>query len=191
MNDLSIRRVTDKDYLDVAKIISSQPTMFGTDITHLHAHFSAIVMNQSESWISLAAECNGELVGVMRLALWENSPSWSVGCNFTKAQRSLNYSTNRLISLELYRRCMEIAEENNRYDGYIILPDLTNNVRKNMHLEMSPWIKSRYNVLDVEIIPPMTMSKWTIFQTLSGKLNGLNLKQLVVRHSMLREEYKK
>jgi hypothetical protein len=85
---------------------------------------------------------------------------------------------------------MIFAEKDYRYDGYILLPDIENAKRKQLHLDMIPWIRDRYDVCDVEVIPPYTKSKWAVFRTLFGSLDGKNARALVVRHSHLREEFR-
>lgn len=186
---VTVRPYNEFDLSAVDTIIRSQTKMFGTNIVSMHDSIIQDYAKQKKNTFPYVAEYENKISGIMRITFWEGMPFWTVGANFTLLDSSLNYIKNRIISLLLYKQCMMKAEENFRYDGYILLPDI-NTKRKQLHFEMIPWIRDRYDVRDVEIIPPFTESKWTAFRSLAGPFSGKNARTIVVRHSHLKAEYR-
>lgn len=188
---MSIRPMTESDTPAIESIVKSQKTMFGTNIIQYHDFFIKRIIDPSG--LSVVGEISGEVLGVMRINLWNHLPFWNVGMNFTKNSGGLEYVKSRALSLSMYDYCMRYAEEDNRYDGYIAITDTGRNLKKrrNLHAELFPPITTRYDLTDVEIIQPFSTSKYEAFQWMLGSLAMKNVRPVIIRHSHLREEFRK
>ena len=189
---INVRLYEEKDFQVVTDIIQSQDKMFGADISNDWNYYIEAVTNTVNLGVTVLGEIDGKVEGVMRVNYWEKMPFWSVGSNFTIKRQGLAYIRHRALSLSMYDKCMSLAEQEGRYDGYMIITDLGNhlNKRKLLHSELMPSIANRYIINDIEVIPPFKLSKFEMFNQLLGNLRGKNQSPIVVRHNSLKTEFR-
>lgn len=166
--------------------------MFGTNIENDWNNYISSVTQPLDLGLTVVGKIDNEIEGVMRINFWNKMPFWSVGSNFTINRSGLDYIRHRALSLAMYTYCMQYAELEKRYDGYIIITDLGENFKKRklLHDKLMPTIQEKYLVNDVEIIKPFEKSKYEAFNLLLGRLSGKNEKSIVIRHNSLKSEFR-
>jgi hypothetical protein len=189
---INVRPYCNDDFNVVSDIIKSQPTMFGTKIENYWAGYISSVTQPRDLGLTVIGEIDNEIKGVMRINFWGKMPFWHIGSNFTLRQTGLDYIKHRALSLAMYTYCMQYAESEKRYDGYIIITDLGENFKKRklLHDKLMPTIQEKYIVNDVEIIKPFEKSKYEAFNVLLGRLSGKNERAIVIRHNSLKSEFR-
>lgn len=187
-----VRPYCNDDFDKVSNIIKSQSTMFGTNIENDWNNYISSVTQPLDLGLTVVGKIDNEIEGVMRINFWNKMPFWSVGSNFTIKRSGLDYIRHRALSLAMYTYCMQYAELEKRYDGYIMITDLGENFKKRklLHDKLMPTIQEKYLVNDVEIIKPFEKSKYEAFNLLLGRLSGKNEKSIVIRHNSLKSEFR-
>jgi hypothetical protein len=187
-----VRPYCNDDFDKVSNIIKSQSTMFGTNIENDWNNYISSVTQPLDLGLTVVGKIDNEIEGVMRINFWNKMPFWSVGSNFTINRSGLDYIRHRALSLAMYTYCMQYAELEKRYDGYIMITDLGENFKKRklLHDKLMPTIQEKYLVNDVEIIKPFEKSKYEAFNLLLGRLSGKNEKSIVIRHNSLKSEFR-
>lgn len=176
----------DRDYEEMKRIVSSHAFMYGVKIDA--ARFVARLDRSTKDSMTISIFRDGKLFGCAKQNFWSNLPIWSVGSMFFDDNR--NSPSVFEGGRALFEFMSARAEADDRYDYYYVVRD-TGTLRKDMTSKIDTAFATRYDVIDVEVVPPHTLPKCKAFEWMLDALSGHNTKTLVIRHGYLRPEFRK
>lgn len=182
----------EKDKEQVIKLIKSHDKMHGVTITDFHDKFIesfTTISNQNRGSICILNE-NEELLGIGKVTWSENLPIWLVDFAFIKQPTDMNSNRVSLeVTAHVFDFAVEQAELRNRYDFYYAVRDKTGGRLKNVN-GLNPKIQERYEITDLEVLTPGTISKYASFNYMRAILQQTNRKTVVVKQAHLKPEYR-
>lgn len=175
---------TKEDLPDLVRLVMKHRYIYGVDTIASRLQHRAIdiiekiFLENHNMHIVGVRNSDGKLLAFCVMTFWDAIPAWSPLFLYEdsdqlfskRIQQPLNFNT-------AMRKCIEIAESNNIYTGFLITrfsrtwKRVTDTI-----LEEFP----DYMVSEVEILEPHTKSKYIGFKMLLGGMDGINEKTIAI-----------
>lgn len=186
-----VRPLTRADRQQITEIVRSNPTMYGTNITHFHPMLIERFMLQPKSEVEQArwgVELHGKLIGLAIQFWWVVMPMWSIGGLFFRNEEGVNQFNAVKVGAVLVNKMIETAEARGLYDFCYVIRD-SGGVRKKMSYDVNDAL-NRYDIFDMAVIKPGEIPKYSAHKLILGMVAGVTKKPVVIRHAHLKLEHR-
>ena len=181
-SDLEIRFCTKDDLQEIIEIVNENKSIYGIDIKTSGIqdfHIKGIKLffeTPIEEVKIVGCFVKKKLISFSLMRFWEAMPVWAASMMYSRLDK-FDKKNNELLLILGTKKMIEYAESKNVYNFYMVTR--YSNIRKRWNLIMSENFPE-YTVAEVEILEPFEKSKWKVFQSMLGPINGKQEKSLVV-----------
>lgn len=187
MNSIQVRPLVEADLDNLRLLIKSKPSMYGVNLADYHDSFISNYKTDNANH-PIAVEVDGEFFGCIAQHFWAALPYWSMGSMFLKNET--HNALSRRVIHEIFNYCIARGELNNRFNFFYVTRD-TGRTRFDWVFGDVPPLIKRYDIVDLEILRPGSISNFSFVRNLLGTFSGKNTKTVVVRMGHLLAEFRK
>ena len=136
------------------------------------------ILEKTEDAYVIAVRDNDKLVSFCVMKFWKFIPVWSPIFLYEDADQLFSKRIQQPLHFSLaMQKCMEIAESNQRFTGFLVTR--YSKTWKRIQETMKESFPD-YTVSEVEILGPGEKTKYAGFERLLGDMNGLQEKTIAV-----------
>jgi hypothetical protein len=179
------------DLPDMIRILNLYKCLYGIDMDSSgirELHKTAIINSISHPHMSaIAAVDDSDNILGFCLQKFTRANSWIIRCCYIDYREGeTQYNASKIGGKILEGLCLN-AEARNCFNFYYVVRDIGRK-RLDMTLNATELVKEKYNIDDIEHIPPFTNSKnESISKFILGHINGKNAKPVIIRHGYLKK----
>lgn len=189
--EITTRICTKADGVDIERIILSNSSMYGLTLKgKLHERHIELVedamLDKTKCVVGVFRE--DRMVGLGLMKFSADLPLWYILVCYIEQFKDRTQFAAPVLGGVLFDGMLEIAEQKKYYDFYYVVRDHMS-IRKNM-TESHSVLLPRYDMSDIEELPPLTKSKFATINYLLGDLALTHKRTVVVKSGWLRKEFR-
>jgi hypothetical protein len=189
---MTVRICSPEDFDTIRDIVGSNNYIYGVELDDnsrkVHLDFIWEALSSSDKCV-VGAERDGRLTAITVMKFSAELPVWFVLLAYFEAMPSRTQAGASVLGAEMFEEMFRVAEARGLYDFYYVVRD-HGSVRKELTEGKSEQIP-RYDICDVEVLPPFTRSRFSTVNLMLGRLATTHARTIVVRGGHLRKEFRK
>jgi myo-inositol-1-phosphate synthase len=192
---MKVRLCTKNDINSLVNVVNYFDSIYGIELDsygiregHIRNFHRVLENTSNDANIVAAFDDDNNILGYCLQTFATNKPVWFIiNCYILPINKDVNQYNASKIGGKLVEFMVNLAEERNIFEFYYVVRDIKN-VRLSMTLNATDTVKEKYNIDDIEYIPPLTESKfYFVREYIMALTNGKNRKSLILRKGYLKK----